>query len=196
MLGGQRRRGRRCPGWSRQGMPACRAVLPRRRSARRVGTKRPEDAVARVRTFELTCEVMLPRPPGEVFPFFADARNLERLTPPWLRFEVLTPEPIEMRRSAVIDYRLRLRGVPVRWRSEITAWEPPFRFVDEQRRGPLPALGPRAPFRGACGAYAGVRPRTVRRAGRVGRRPPVRPARPRTRLRVSALRAQAHLRAG
>ena len=89
-----------------------------------------------MRTFELTSELMLPRPPAEVFPFFADARNLERLTPPWLRFEVLTPGTIEMRPGATIDYRLRLRGVPIRWRSEITAWEPPFRFVDEQRRGP------------------------------------------------------------
>ena len=89
-----------------------------------------------MRIFELHSEVLLPRPRGEVFPFFADARNLERLTPPWLRFRVLTPGPVEMRRSAVIDYRLRLRGVPVRWRSEIAAWEPPFRFVDEQRRGP------------------------------------------------------------
>ena len=89
-----------------------------------------------MRTFELASEVLLPRPLAEVFPFFADARNLERLTPPWLRFRVLTPGRIEMRRSATIDYRLRLRGVPIRWRSEITAWEPPFRFVDEQRRGP------------------------------------------------------------
>ena len=89
-----------------------------------------------MRTFELTSEVMLPRPPAEVFPFFADARNLERLTPPWLRFAVLTSGPIEMRPGATIDYRLRLRGVPIRWRSEITAWEPPLRFVDEQRRGP------------------------------------------------------------
>ena len=89
-----------------------------------------------MRTFELNSEVLLPRPPDEVFPFFADAGNLERLTPPWLRFEVLTPGPVEMRPGAAIDYRLRLRGAPIRWRSEITAWEPPFRFVDEQRRGP------------------------------------------------------------
>ena len=89
-----------------------------------------------MRTFELTSEVLLPRRLAEVFPFFADAGNLERLTPPWLRFRVLTPERIEMRPGAIIDYRLRLRGVPIRWRSEITAWEPPFRFVDEQRRGP------------------------------------------------------------
>ena len=89
-----------------------------------------------MRTFEFRSSVLLPRPRGEVFPFFADARNLERLTPPWLRFAMLTPAPVEMKQGALIDYRLRLRGVPVRWRSEITAWEPPLRFVDEQRQGP------------------------------------------------------------
>jgi ligand-binding SRPBCC domain-containing protein len=72
----------------------------------------------------------------ELFPFFADARNLERITPPWLHFEVLTPPPIEMERGALIDYRLRWRVLPIRWRTEITAWQPPYRFVDEQKRGP------------------------------------------------------------
>lgn len=78
----------------------------------------------------------LPRGLDELFPFYADARNLERLTPPWLRFEVLTGGEIAMRVGTRIDYRLRVRGLPLRWRSEITAWEPPLRFVDEQRRGP------------------------------------------------------------
>jgi len=80
--------------------------------------------------------LFLPRPLEIVFPFFADAGNLETLTPPWLRFEILAPRPIQMRAGAVIEYSLRLHGVPLRWQSEITAWEPPHRFVDEQRRGP------------------------------------------------------------
>ena len=84
----------------------------------------------------MSSRVVLHAPLAEVFPFFAEARNLERLTPPWLRFEVLTPSPIQMQVGARIEYRLKLRGVPLRWQSEITSWQPPTRFVDEQRRGP------------------------------------------------------------
>jgi len=75
-------------------------------------------------------------PLAEVFRFFSDAANLEHLTPPWLGFEVLTPAPIEMAPGALIDYRLRWRGVPLRWRTEIEIWEPTRRFVDRQIRGP------------------------------------------------------------
>lgn len=88
------------------------------------------------RISELRRELWLPPPPERLFPFFADALNLETLTPPWLAFRVVTPAPIEMRRGTRIDYRLRVHGLPLRWQSEITAWEPPHRFVDEQRRGP------------------------------------------------------------
>jgi ligand-binding SRPBCC domain-containing protein len=75
-------------------------------------------------------------PIDEAFAFYGDARNLELITPPWLGFEVTTPTPIEMGVGTLIEYRLRLRRVPVRWRTRIEAWEPPRRFVDAQIRGP------------------------------------------------------------
>lgn len=75
----------------------------------------------------------------EVFRFFADPRNLESITPPILRFEILSSGHLEMRAGLRIEYRLRLHGWPLRWQSEITAWEPPHRFVDEQQRGPYRA---------------------------------------------------------
>jgi ligand-binding SRPBCC domain-containing protein len=89
-----------------------------------------------VKTFHFSNEVILSAPLGEVFAFFSEARNLERLTPPWLRFEVLSEGPLIMAAGALIDYRIRWRGIPLRWRTEIEAWEPPHRFVDRQIRGP------------------------------------------------------------
>ncbi len=86
--------------------------------------------------FIFETELWLPHPRNEVFAFFGDAHNLERITPPWVKFAVLTPAPIVMRPGILIDYRIRIHGVPVRWRTEISAWQPPFQFVDEQRRGP------------------------------------------------------------
>ena len=84
----------------------------------------------------LTAEIWLPQPRSEIFSFFADAGNLEALTPPWLRFEILTPPPIPMAIGTLINYQLRIHGWPVRWQTQITAWEAPVRFVDEQLRGP------------------------------------------------------------
>jgi ligand-binding SRPBCC domain-containing protein len=75
-------------------------------------------------------------PIDQAFAFYGDAHNLERITPPLLRFEVVTPRPIEMGVGTLIEYRLRLHRVPVRWRTRIETWEPPRRFVDAQIKGP------------------------------------------------------------
>ena len=81
-------------------------------------------------------EQRLPCAPGAAFAFFGDAFNLEAITPPWLLFRIVTPRPIEMRPGALIEYRLRLRGLPVRWLTQIDEWDPGRRFVDTQLRGP------------------------------------------------------------
>jgi ligand-binding SRPBCC domain-containing protein len=75
-------------------------------------------------------------PIEQAFAFYAQARNLEAITPAWLGFRVTTPGEIEMREGALIEYRLALHRIPVRWRTRIEAWEPPVRFVDAQLRGP------------------------------------------------------------
>jgi ligand-binding SRPBCC domain-containing protein len=89
-----------------------------------------------MRIHELRREQVLDGTPDELFAFFADAFNLEALTPPLLRFRVVTPAPIDMGVGAFIQYRLRLHGVPVGWKTLIQAWEPPHRFVDVQVSGP------------------------------------------------------------
>jgi ligand-binding SRPBCC domain-containing protein len=81
-------------------------------------------------------ETKLYRPLSEVFDFFSKAENLNEVTPPDLHFNILTPLPIDMKKGALIDYRIKLFGIPFGWRTLISAWEPPYRFVDEQIKGP------------------------------------------------------------
>jgi ligand-binding SRPBCC domain-containing protein len=87
-------------------------------------------------SYRLETAVWLPSEIADVFAFFADARNLNLITPEWICFRIETPMPVVMKPGLLLDYSLRLRGVRVRWQSEITVWDPPRRFVDEQRKGP------------------------------------------------------------
>lgn len=82
----------------------------------------------------IECELWLAAPRPDVF--FSDGSNLQVITPPWLHFQIVTSQPIDIREGALIDYKLRIHGIPLRWQSAITTWDPPNRFVDEQRRGP------------------------------------------------------------
>jgi ligand-binding SRPBCC domain-containing protein len=86
--------------------------------------------------YSLRREQLVPLAPAETFDFFADAFNLEAITPPWLAFEVATPGPIAMGAGALIEYRLKLHALPLRWLTRIEAWEPGRRFADRQVRGP------------------------------------------------------------
>ena len=86
--------------------------------------------------YTLQREQLIPVSPAETFDFFADAFNLEAITPPWLEFEVVTPRPIAMGDGALVEYRLKLYTLPLRWLTRIEAWEPGRRFADRQIRGP------------------------------------------------------------
>ena len=89
-----------------------------------------------MRVHTLEREQRLPGPPEQAFGFFGDAANLAAITPGWLSFRILSPEPIDMRAGTLLDYRITLHGVPVRWRTRIESWDPPLRFTDRQIRGP------------------------------------------------------------
>lgn len=88
------------------------------------------------RAESLRSELWVPQPLDKVFAYFADAQNLEDLTPPWLKFRILTKTPIAMKPGTLIDYRIKLYGIPMTWRTLISEWQPPHRFVDIQLRGP------------------------------------------------------------
>lgn len=96
----------------------------------------PKTTAARMRVHEFKTELWLPSEPEQVFPFFTAAGNLDAITPPWLRFQIVTTRPIDIREGTLIDYKLRVRGFPLHWRSVIRDWRPPHCFVDEQLRGP------------------------------------------------------------
>lgn len=89
-----------------------------------------------MKTFTLSTELLIEKPIDKVFSYFSDAHNLVEITPLKMKLVVLTPPPIEMQIGTLIDYRLKLKGIPLRWQSEITEWNPPHKFVDEQRKGP------------------------------------------------------------
>ena len=89
-----------------------------------------------VRFHTLRREQWIPRPLHAVFAFFADAQNLEKITPPWLGFRILSVSPGAMAEGSTIRYRLNLHGLPIHWLTEIRKWNPPQRFVDVQRAGP------------------------------------------------------------
>jgi len=89
-----------------------------------------------MKTYRLRKSIWLAQPRAKVFEFFSNPSNLDRLTPAWLKFAILMPATSQITQGALLDYRLRMRGMPIRWQSKIAVWEPPYRFVDRQTKGP------------------------------------------------------------
>jgi ligand-binding SRPBCC domain-containing protein len=89
-----------------------------------------------MKIYTLECEMLAPVSVRQAFEIFEDPLNLARITPPWLNFRIVTPGRIEMRPGVEIDYEIRWAGIPLRWKTIITEYEPPFYFVDEQASGP------------------------------------------------------------
>jgi ligand-binding SRPBCC domain-containing protein len=81
-------------------------------------------------------ETIIKKPLEEVFDFFSKAENLNLLTPPEMQFKIITPSPITIHQGKLIDYKIKVNGIPFKWQTEITVWQPPFRFVDKQKKGP------------------------------------------------------------
>ena len=95
-----------------------------------------ERAAGEPGTYILRASMHVPKPRADVFAFFSDARNLETITPASLRFQILTPGPVAMAPGTLVDYRIAVNGVPMKWRTLISRWSPPDAFVDEQLKGP------------------------------------------------------------
>ncbi len=84
----------------------------------------------------LTRDLTLDPPIEEVFEFFSNAVNLEKITPPELNFQITTPQPIDIKKDTLIDYKLKLRGIPISWQTIISEWNPPYSFTDEALKSP------------------------------------------------------------
>ncbi|MFI4859499.1 MAG: SRPBCC family protein [Phycisphaerales bacterium JB063] len=99
-------------------------------------TPQPIHITRQGQQWTLRMEQWLALPPEELFDFFADAHNLEQITPPTVRFNIITPPPIDMHAGTLIQYKLRVHGLPIRWTTRIDTWDPPRQFVDTQLKGP------------------------------------------------------------